>query len=313
MISVIIPVYGVEKYLSRCLDSIINQTYRDLEIILVDDGSPDNSGKICDEYAAKDSRIKVIHKENGGLSSARNAGLDVATGEYIGFVDSDDWIEPQTYNMLFSAIEKNNSDIAICGHRMVYDNTSTSKATYSNDEYLSYDLLWNEIFGKLNNAAWNKLYRKNLIDDLRFPIGVIHGEDLIFNLNYLKNCKCGVINKTPLYNYFVRLGSITKSGFNKNKIMEITAKDMALEIVKKVCPTQLENAQKYCFRARMNVLRSLYKSGQEKNYSDLLNEIKNYTKNNFSKIKNNIRFKERIEYYLYTYCNIIYTLITRRS
>lgn len=106
LISVIVPVYRVEPFLPRCLDSLRNQTYRNLEILLVDDGSPDNCGKICDEYAEKDHRFRVIHKENGGLSSARNAGLDAATGEFIGFVDSDDWIAPQMYETLLSALIK---------------------------------------------------------------------------------------------------------------------------------------------------------------------------------------------------------------
>ena len=114
LVSVIVPVYKVEKYLSKCLDSIVNQTYKNLEIILVDDGSPDNSGKICDEYAQKDSRIKVIHKENGGLSSARNAGLDIATGEYIAFADSDDSVHLDFVEKLYRAIKEENADIACC-------------------------------------------------------------------------------------------------------------------------------------------------------------------------------------------------------
>ena len=114
-ISVIVPVYNVEKYLRKCIESILNQTFREFELILVDDGSTDSSGKICDEYALKDSRIKVIHKENGGASSARNAGLDVAKGEYIGFVDSDDWIEMDMYGELYRLIKENNTDISVCG------------------------------------------------------------------------------------------------------------------------------------------------------------------------------------------------------
>ena len=116
-VSIIVPVYKVEKYLRKCIDSIINQTLKDIEIILVDDGSPDNCGKICDEYAAKDTRIKVIHKENGGLSSARNAGMEVAEGEYIGFVDSDDWIETDYVGELLFCLIQSESDMAICSIR----------------------------------------------------------------------------------------------------------------------------------------------------------------------------------------------------
>ena len=114
-ISVIVPVYKVEKYLNRCVQSIASQTYENLEIILVDDGSPDNCGVLCDEWVQKDSRIKVVHKENGGLSSARNAGVAVATGAYVGFVDSDDYIHPQMYEKLYEALVENGADISICG------------------------------------------------------------------------------------------------------------------------------------------------------------------------------------------------------
>ena len=309
MISVIVPVYKVEKYLNRCINSIINQTYRDLEIILVDDGSPDRCGEICDEYALKDNRIKVLHKENNGQSSARNAGLDIATGNYITFVDSDDWIEPQTYTLMLLAIQNNDCDIAICGHRIAYDENPTLNNFSADTQLLNSEELLQEIFGKLNNAAWNKLYRKELIGDLRFPIGFAHGEDLIFNLNYLKNCKSGVINNTPLYNYFVRADSVTNSNFNNKKIAEITSKDMAFKIVKELYPSQIENAQKYCFRARMNLIRSIHKAKQEKNHLDLLNEINTYITDNFSKVKNLLRFKEKIEYLLYTKFKTIYKMI----
>ena len=122
LISIIVPIYNVEKYLKKCIDSIINQTYKNLEIILVDDGSPDNCGKICDEYAKKDNRIKVIHKENGGVSSARNVGVENATGEYIGFVDSDDYIEKDMYEVLINNLKKENADISIISNYEVYKN-----------------------------------------------------------------------------------------------------------------------------------------------------------------------------------------------
>lgn len=120
-ISIIVPVYKAEPYLKKCIDSILNQTFKDFELILVDDGSPDRCGEICDEYALKDSRIKIIHKENGGQSSARNVGLDIAQGEYIGFVDSDDWIEPDMYKKLFKVLKNDNVDMAICNINSIKD------------------------------------------------------------------------------------------------------------------------------------------------------------------------------------------------
>src|SRR5699024_3764138 len=120
-ISIIIPIYGVEKYIDRCVNSVVNQTYRNLEIILVDDGSPDNCPSICDEWAKKDRRIKVIHKKNGGLSDARNVGMNSATGELIGFIDSDDWVCEEMYQLLYENMKQNDSDISACGVKMVWE------------------------------------------------------------------------------------------------------------------------------------------------------------------------------------------------
>ncbi|EGP5489252.1 glycosyltransferase, partial [Enterococcus faecium] len=131
-ISIIVPVYKVEPYLRKCVDSILAQTFTDFEVILVDDGSPDNSGKICDEYASKDSRVRVIHKKNGGLSSARNAGIDVARGKYLGFVDSDDYIEKDMYELLYDNIVKEQADLSICG---IYDIYAGKKVKILPEEY----------------------------------------------------------------------------------------------------------------------------------------------------------------------------------
>ena len=198
MISVIVPVYNVEKYIRKCLDSIVNQTYRDLEIILVDDGSTDASGAICDEYAEKDIRIKVIHKENGGQSSARNLGLDIATGEYIGFVDSDDTIELETYHLLVSSMQGN--DIVICGHNVVYE--EKTETCCREESALDNAGLWSEVFGRLNNAVWNKLYRRELLKGIYFDARFAHGEDLLFNLHYLKVARNGCVLNRALYNYY---------------------------------------------------------------------------------------------------------------
>ena len=144
LISVIIPIYNVEKFLSFCIDSIVNQTYKNLEIILVDDGSTDNSGKICDEYALKDNRIKVMHKQNGGVSSARNVGLNIAKGKYIGFVDSDDYVENDMFEILHNLIIKNNVDISCCNKFVFKKNKFTASKNFPNDT----SLLFNEV---LNN------------------------------------------------------------------------------------------------------------------------------------------------------------------
>lgn len=171
-ISIIVPVYNVEPYLRKCLDSIIHQTYQNLEIILVDDGSPDNCGAICDEYAAGDQRIKVIHKINGGVSSARNAGLEAATGDWIGWVDPDDYIASDMYEYLLEGAQKYGADITVCGRTEVYPDRQVSigwgrETVLGREEAIG--LLLED--GMLRNYLWDKLWRKELFQDIEFPRG----------------------------------------------------------------------------------------------------------------------------------------------
>lgn len=313
VISVIVPVYNVEKYLKKCLDSIVNQTYQDLEIILVDDGSTDTSGIICDQYAKKDSRIKVVHQENKGQSSARNSGLEIAKGNYIAFVDSDDTIETNMFEILMEMQEITECDLAICGHRTVQEGASfiTSDESFST-ELLDIEALWEEVFGKLNNAVWNKLFKKDLLVGIRFSLELTHGEDLIFNLEYLIRCKAGAINRQPCYNYLKRCDSVTTSSFSKKKLMEIESKDRALEIVKKYKISQISNAEKYCFRARMNVMRVIIKAGLEKQYMDVVSVCRKYVRNYYVNVKTELRRKERLEYFLNIMAFGIYKVVVRR-
>lgn len=315
MISVIIPVYKVEAYLDRCVKSILSQTYTNLEIILIDDGSPDHCGEMCDCWAALDPRIKAVHQTNAGLAGARNTGLEICKGEYACFVDSDDEIDPQMIGNLYEAIYEGNYDLAICGYRRFREAEQLPpfQGNIAKAKVLSSSELWQEVFGRLNNAVWNKLYRRDLIGSLRFPSGLIHGEDLIFNLQYIVRCKSAVMIDAPLYHYFVRTGSITRSRFNESKFDEIKAKDMALTLAQEYQPTQLDNARKYCFRARMNVLRSLYRSGREKDYPGLVLECRKYTKMHYAEVATSIRMKERVEYHLFQLAEPVYTWITRRQ
>lgn len=313
MISVIVPVYNVEKYLKKCVESICNQTYQDLEIILIDDGATDNSGKICDELAKWDERIVVIHQKNAGQASARNVGLEIFKGDYLAFVDSDDTIEAYMFEMLLTIMEKSDCDIAICGHRIVQENEKLNETFKEcQEEVLDIDELWEEIFGKLNNAVWNKLYKRELIGDNRFPVDLIHGEDLIFNLNYLKKCIRGRVNRTPCYNYLKRENSVTTASFSEKKLMEISSKDRALEIVEQNKISQIPNAQKYCFRARMNVMRAIFKARVEKKYISIVEECREYVQENYTNVKRNLRKKEQIEYYMNTYWFWIYKMFVRK-
>ncbi|MBQ0108398.1 MAG: glycosyltransferase family 2 protein, partial [Phascolarctobacterium sp.] len=189
MLSVIVPVYKVEKYLPKCVDSIINQTYKDLEIILVDDGSPDNCPAICDEYAKKDSRIKVIHQENGGLCSARNTGIENAEGDFISFIDSDDWIEINMFEEALDYLHKHDLDVVCCDTKVIKGNREIFRPRYRTNMIFNGQEGLNEILaGTLDNSACNKIYKRICIGNVRFPLGR-HYEDVATTYLVLANAK----------------------------------------------------------------------------------------------------------------------------
>lgn len=210
LISVIVPIYKVEPYLDRCVRSIIEQTYNNLEIILVDDGSPDNCPAICDAWAKKDIRIKVVHKENGGLSDARNAGLEIATGELIGFVDSDDWIAPEMYERLAKALIDNNCDIAACTVEMVWEDGTPSRLLTVQDNCIldrveSQLALLNE--SQLKHPVWYKLYKRSVIAGIHFEVGKQH-EDVFWSYQVIGTARHVCLIDHIGYYYFQRSDSI---------------------------------------------------------------------------------------------------------
>lgn len=315
MISVIVPVYKTEKYLRKCVESIQAQTYRDLEIILVDDGSPDGCPVLCDELAIGDARIKVVHKTNGGQASARNEGLRLAKGEYIGFVDSYDYIQPNMFEVLYDLMNQNDTAFAICGCRTVDEDGITIASTRNSTEPIILDrkALWTEIFGNLNNAVWNKLFKAELMRGITFPEGIIHGEDLLFNLEYLKYCRRAAMVTEPLYSYLKREGSVTKQAFSSKKLYEITSKDMARDIVLTEMPSLAKVADLFSFRARMNILRSITKAGVVTQYSSDVIECEEYIKSNYRNVKSLMRGKEKVEYILYRHFKPIYNIIIKNN
>ena len=220
LISIIVPIYNIEIYLSRCVDSIINQCYTNLEIILVDDGSTDSCGMMCDSYKEQDSRIVVIHKANGGLSSARNAGLDVAQGEYIGFVDGDDYIEPDMYEKLYYFCSQNELDIVcarfcecIDGKDHLENYTGTSKIDLGSRLYC--DALLERNGAKITSSVWDRLYKKEMFEGIRFPEGKLYEDIVITPTLFLNAGKCGYIDSL-VYHYTIRSDSIMGLG-GKNK------------------------------------------------------------------------------------------------
>ena len=187
-ISVIVSIYNIQNYIEKSVQSIQNQTYRNLEIILVDDGSTDESGKICDDFASKDSRIKVLHKKNGGLSSARNEGIKIATGEYIAFVDGDDWIDANMYENMYLALAKADAELAVCSYKQVsvqhVHDTSTDVILYFEQDEALESFIKEEQEVQIQNAAWNKLFRRELLKELRFPVGKLY-EEIVFTTKLL--------------------------------------------------------------------------------------------------------------------------------
>lgn len=243
LVTVIVPVYKVEEYLEKCVESIKNQTYQNLEIILVDDGSPDNSGSMCDAIKETDQRIKVIHQENQGLSGARNTGLNVMTGDAVTFVDSDDTIDSHMIEYMIHDMEKYNADIVegqfyeVFGNEIkTYDYLKETKV-YNTEQALLIDL------GSKGGAvaACGKLYRKKIFEEHRFEVGVI-GEDIFAIIGSLRRADKIVIDTRPMYYYYHRNNSITTKGFNERTLDEIKGSKRNLDIVKKEFPGALPGA-----------------------------------------------------------------------
>jgi len=245
LLSVIVPVYKVEEYLPRCVESLLNQTYENLEIILVDDGSPDNCGAICDEYAARDGRIRVIHKQNGGLSSARNAGIDVARGDYLGFVDSDDWVDVHTYEWLLGMALEENVKL-VCAGRYDYSSWTGEKTVglcppkreiISGEELVRRIFLWDNV----DSAAWDKLYHASLFREIRYPLGVV-SEDLPTTYRIALDAgKVGMLDR-PVYYYFHRDGSITTAGFSPKALQPSSHTEKILQHIQLEHPDLREYA-----------------------------------------------------------------------
>lgn len=225
-ISVIVPVYKVEPYLDKCVSSIVNQTYTNLEIILVDDGSPDNCSAKCDVWAKKDSRIRVIHKPNGGLSDARNAGMVVATGELMAFVDSDDWIAPDMYEHLYRRLAEDNSDIAACGVQMIWEGKTPSRTlTREGSCVLNQEEAMRAIIEEswLKQPVWYKLYKTALVRDILFPKGKCH-EDVFWSYQAVGRAQRVSVSDHIGYYYLQRGGSIMGEGYSLKRLDAVEAK-----------------------------------------------------------------------------------------
>lgn len=280
LISVIIPVYKVEKYVEKCIQSVINQTYENLQIILVDDGSPDNCGKICDEYAKKDHRIEVIHKSNGGLSDARNKGLEIAKGEYIGFVDSDDYIEADMYEVLYNLLKQYNADVSICNFYTVSQGKiSIKNADNGINEYNRIEILKEILLDKnIQSYAWNKLYKKELFDEIKYPIGKKY-EDIGTTFFLLEKCNKVVVTGKSEYYYINRQDSIV------NNVTESTITDYIELIMQRY--DYIEENIKELSSYNKDYLKRILKTAEKDIKS--LNEVGDYTKKKYEELYNKVQ------------------------
>lgn len=248
-ISVIVPVYNCKEYLIACIDSILAQTYRDLEILLIDDGSIDGSSDICDHYERNDQRVKVVHQINQGVSVARNTGIAISTGELVTFVDSDDALEADMYEILVHLLTEHKADVAHCGYRKMFFD-GTSKAVLGTGELIIQDGLEaceSIVSGKhFTGSPWNKLYRRALFENVRFDSGLKINEDVLFNIEVLKNAKKTVFYDIPKYLYFEREHSVTrKTNMEKMLYDTVVASEKIFDVLKETCVEQASAERLY--------------------------------------------------------------------
>lgn len=254
-ITIVVPVYNVEKYVAKCIDSILAQTFQDLEILLVNDGSTDNSAEICEKYAKKDSRIKVIHQKNQGLSAARNTGIEHASGKYIGFIDSDDYIEKDMYETLYQQMVENHADISVCGIYNEY--VDVIKRSYPKDEFIvatQKEAIKMVLEAKkLTVSAVNKLYKTEIFSELKYPVGKLC-EDAHVILEIFLRADTITVSTVPKYHYVHRANSITTKPFCRADLSMLEAYENNKKIIEKHYPDLLEVAQFRCFFSYFYVL-----------------------------------------------------------
>lgn len=274
LISVIVPIYNVENYLERCIQSIINQTYKNLEIILVDDGSPDNCPRICDDYAEKDSRVRVIHKANGGLSDARNAGTVVALGELVAYIDSDDWVEPEMLEDMYTRMQKDGSDIVASGVNWVDDNGALLRVESSEtDCILDKTQSMNELLSdrKFKQHVWNKLYKLSLIRNIPFEKGKYH-EDVFWSYQVVGVADRVSVMTKSYYNYVQRANSIMGEEYSVKRLDALDAMKQRCEYMNKHFPMLYNKALNVYIGSCMYHIQLAINANADKS---IVNNIKN--------------------------------------
>lgn len=278
LVSVILPVYNISQYIDKCMFSLLSQTYSNYELLLVDDGSTDNSGYICDKYEKKDSRVKVFHKVNGGLSDARNYGIQKAKGTYITCIDPDDYVDPDYIEYLMQLIDKYHTKMSICHHRVHYDNGrikdlgSQGEVLLNTEEALK-EMLYHR---SIDTSAWGKLYRKDLFDSVKYPKGKIF-EDIGTTYALMLQCNRIAVGYESKYNYVFHNNSIVNSHFSLRKLdmIEMTDK-MGTDVVNRY-PGLSDAVLRRRVYARFSTLNQMLNTTE---YLEIRNQIINFIKNN---------------------------------
>ena len=308
-VSIIIPVFKVEKYLDKCIRSVISQSYKNIEIILVDDGSPDNCPELCDAWARIDSRIKVIHKQNGGLASARNAGLEIASGNFIMFIDSDDYIDTNliTDNIIF--FNERNVDMVGFGICEIKGNSvgniSMADGIMSSSEAVRHLLLWD---GKVRSFAWNKIYKRSIINNLRFNDALRYGEDTPFVFATLAKATKYYQNSKPYYFYVRREDSLIGVEFSENKMLSIKASELIYNECISVWKEYKSFAECSIVYNCMSLIRLLFltkdwKQRYEKYYFEIVNIMNKYST---IVVLNNFELKRKLRFFAIRYMPFVY-------
>ena len=310
-ISVIIPIYNSEYYLKKCIESVINQTYKNLEIILVNDGSTDKSSYICNEYMMKDDRIKVINKENSGVSDSRNHGISASTGEYIAFLDSDDWIDSNLYNVLYNLIIKNNSDISVCNFKRV--NNEEEKLKFSSNEFIYNNIeaieeIYGERYIQFIGVVWNKLYKRELFSELRFPKGRIHEDEYISPLLMFKAKKIVYTDRELIY-YRKTLNSIMNTKFNVKRLdylyvlrerNKFFKENNLSELYQKGIQTEIQKNIEYYYNVNESIIDNKY---------EIMLELKRNLKNVVKNIDFNLPFNIKMKIIVFKISPSIYRIL----
>lgn len=310
-ISVIVPIYNSENDLDQCIESIVNQTYKNLEIILVNDGSKDNSVNICKKWESKDSRIILIDKQNEGVAKARNDGLKKATGDYIGFVDHDDFIEPEMYETMLKDMQEHNADIVMCSSTGINEDGASTKA-YPN--YKSFEIEKNDLIKRMLqyekifcSSVWSKLYKREVIGNLKFDTEIILGDDYYFNGIAYTNIKKLYYDEKSLYNYRIREGSISRRKVDKHFFDKYLVIEKLSDYYDKNDIQKREDFDEMRFGISYEILYGLYVYGGNK---ETKKEWKKIFKAFAKKYQIN-RFRDRIKIFMMINFTSIYVSITK--